>query len=70
MKKNNFEDNLKKLDEIIQKLEDGELALDESIKEYEKAMKILKESSDILSEAEGKILKVLEANSEIKIEEI
>ena len=37
-----FEDNLLEVDEIIEKLENGELTLTESIKEYENAMKLLK----------------------------
>lgn len=53
-----FEDNLLEVDEIIEKLENGELTLTESIKEYENAMKLLKKSSDLLNKAEGKILKV------------
>lgn len=70
MKKNTFEENLKSLDEIIEKLESGELSLDESIKEYETAMKLIKSSSKLLNEAEGKLLKVLEKNGNIEIEEI
>ncbi|WP_315522910.1 exodeoxyribonuclease VII small subunit [Fusobacterium massiliense] len=70
MSKNTFENNLEELDKIIKKLESGELNLDESIKEYEVAMKFIKEASKVLNEAEGKILKVIEANGEIDIEEI
>lgn len=70
MKKNNFEENLKTLDEIIEKLESGTLSLDESIKEYETAMKLIKLSSKQLNEAEGKLLKVIEKNGDIEIEEI
>ena len=70
MKKNNFEENLKNLDEIIEKLESGNLSLDDSIKEYEQAMKIIKSASKLLNEAEGKLFKVLEKNGEIDIEEI
>lgn len=70
MKKNSFEENLKSLDEIIEKLENGTLSLDESIKEYEIAMNLIKASSKLLNEAEGKLLKVLEKNGEIDIEEI
>ncbi|MDR3259567.1 MAG: exodeoxyribonuclease VII small subunit [Fusobacteriaceae bacterium] len=64
MKKNTFEENLNSIDEIIEKLENGQLNLDDSIKEYESAMKLLKESSEMLKEAEGKILKV--GNSDIE----
>ena len=70
MKKNSFEENLQNLDEIIEKLESGDLSLDDAIKEYENAMKIIKTASKMLNDAEGKLLKVLEKNGEIEIEEI
>ena len=53
---------------IIEKLDSGELSLDESIKEYEKAMKLLKKSSDLLNKAEGKIIKVALNGEEIELE--
>ena len=65
-----FEDNLLEIDEIIERLESGELSLTDSIKEYENAMKLLKKSSDLLNKAEGKILKVKEENGEILTEEV
>lgn len=68
-KVNNFEENLEAVDLIIKKLESGELNLEESIKEYEKAMKFIKKSSDILNKAEGKILKIKDVNGEIILEE-
>lgn len=70
MSKNNFETNLEKLDKIITELESGELSLDDAIKQYETAMKLIKDSSKILNEAEGKLLKVIEKNGDIDIEEI
>ena len=70
MSKNDFETNLEKLDKIITELESGELSLDDAIKQYETAMKLIKDSSKILNEAEGKLLKVIEKNGDIDIEEI
>lgn len=64
-----FETNLENIDEIIEKLESGELSLENSIKEYEKAMKLIKSSSDILERAERKIIKVSENDGEITFEE-
>lgn len=60
MGKNTFEENLENLDKIIESLESGELSLDDAIREYENAMKLIKSSSKILNEAEGKLLKVIE----------
>lgn len=69
-KSGSFEDNLLEVDEIIEKLESGELTLTESIKEYENAMKLLKKSSELLNKAEGKILKVTEESGNILTEEV
>lgn len=68
-KAGDFESNLQNIDEIIEKLESGELSLETSIKEYEKAMKLIKSSSEILDRAEGKIIKVSEAEGKINFEE-
>ena len=69
-KKKNFEERIEEIDEIIEKLEAGELSLDDSIKEYEKAIKLIKESETLLEAAEVKVMKVLEKNStEVVLEE-
>ena len=69
-KAGSFEENLIEIDGIIEKLESGELTLDESIKEYETAMKLLKKSSDLLNRAEGKVLKVVEKADGVEVEEV
>lgn len=69
-KKNSFESNIENLDRIIENLESGDLGLDESIKEYERAMKLIKKSSEMLKAAEGKIIKVSERNEEIEFSEV
>lgn len=70
-KDDSFEKNLENIDEIIEKLESGDLALEESIKEYEKAMKLLKKSSDILNKAQGKVIKITETlDNKIEFEEV
>lgn len=69
-KKNSFESNIENLDRIIENLERGDLGLDESIKEYERAMKLIKKSSEMLKAAEGKIIKVSERNEELEFSEV
>lgn len=51
----NFEETMKQLEEVVQKLENGELNLDESIKEFERGMELSKSASKYLEEAEKKI---------------
>lgn len=54
-KEESFEKNLKRLQEISDLLEDGEIGLDESIKLYEEGMKLSKICYDKLEAAELKI---------------
>lgn len=71
MKKNSFEANLAEIDSIIAKMESGELNLEDAITEYEKAMKLLKKSSDLLEAAEGKLYQVMKnQEGEVQIEEL
>ena len=51
----NFELNLKKLEELFKKLDSDELTLDESIALFEEGMKLSKKCSDKLESAERKI---------------
>ena len=50
-----YEEGLKRLSEIVEKLEDRELSLEENIKLYEEGMKLHKRLSSILKEQEGKM---------------
>ena len=58
--KNTFEESLKKLEKIIEKLEDGNVNLDDSIKSFEEGVALVKECQKQLSEAEIKIQTLLE----------
>ena len=54
-----FEDKIKELEEIINVLENGESSLDESIKKYTAAMKLVKECDEELKEIEEKVNKIV-----------
>ncbi len=56
MDKNSLETNLKELESIVSKMEQGDMALEESIKSYEKGMVLLKLCQDSLKEIEHKVL--------------
>lgn len=56
----NFEETMKQLEEVVQKLEAGDLNLDDSIKEFEKGMKLSKNASNYLENAEKKITMLVE----------
>lgn len=55
MKEIKFEDAIKRLEEISKELESGELGLDESVAKFEEGMKLSKECTKMLSEAEKRI---------------
>ncbi|WP_299266054.1 exodeoxyribonuclease VII small subunit [uncultured Leptotrichia sp.] len=69
VKKQSYEENITQIDEILEKLESEELSLDDSISEYEKAIKLIKESEKLLEAGEGKVMKVLEKNGKVEMEE-
>jgi exodeoxyribonuclease VII small subunit len=50
-----FEEALLQLEQIVQKLEKGELALEESLKLYEQGIRLSRLCHGKLEEAEGKI---------------
>lgn len=50
-----FEETMQELEKIVQELEKGNLNLDESINKFEEGMKLSKNASNYLEEAEKKI---------------
>ncbi len=55
----NFEESLNKLEDIVKKLEKGEISLEESLPLFEKGMEILSNLKDYLADAEIKIEKLI-----------
>lgn len=66
--KDSFESKLEDLEKIVSELEKGDLSLDNSVNKFEEGMKLSKECSKILEEAQKKITILLEDNGEIKEE--
>lgn len=50
-----FEKKLGRLEEIVEKMEDGELALEESLKLFEEGVKLSRECNTQLNDAEQKV---------------
>ena len=66
-KENSFESNLKKLEVIVDKLESGDIGLEESVKLYEEGMKIKKICDKKLKDIEMQIKKIkIEDNKLVK----
>ena len=61
-KEKKFEENLADLEGIVQKLENGDVALEEAIAEFQKGMKLSKELQASLDNAEKTLVKVMQAD--------
>ncbi len=59
-----FEKKLTRLEEIVQKMENGELSLDDSLKLFEEGVKLSRDCNKELSEAEQKVQKLVGVDSE------
>ena len=55
MAEQKFEDAMKRLEEIVQGLEGGDLSLEEALKVFEEGMKLVQFGSHKLEEAEKKV---------------
>ena len=65
MEELNFEESLEKLEEIVNKLETGDVPLDDAIDEFTKAMQLVKVCNTKLNNAEEAIAKIVQDNGEI-----
>lgn len=71
-KEMSFEENLSKLEEIVKKLESGDVPLDNAIAEFTEAMRLAKICDEKLKNAEEAITKLVNKDGEIvdfKVEE-
>lgn len=59
-----FEESIKELENIVEKLEKGDLSLEESLKHFEKGINLSKKCQELLSSAEQKIEKLAEVSDE------
>ncbi len=63
-KEMNFEEAMQELETITRELEKGDLSLDESVKKFEKGMKVSKKCNEILENAEKRITILLKQENE------
>lgn len=54
-KKETFESNLRRLEDVVKELESGELSLEDSLKEFEKGLEYYKKCNAIINGIEGKV---------------
>jgi exodeoxyribonuclease VII small subunit len=55
LSKLSFEQAIKKLTDIVSKIEDGQISLEQSLSQYEQGMELIKHCREILQKAEKKI---------------
>ena len=63
-----FEEASKRLNEIVRKLERGELSLDESLAAFEEGAKLIRLCNEMLDKAEQKITLLKENGEEVPFE--
>lgn len=59
-----FEKKLNRLEEIVQKMEKGDLALDDSLKLFEEGVRLSRECQVRLTEAEEKVKKLVAVDAD------
>ena len=64
--KKKFEENLQDLEAIVAKLENGDVALEEAIIEFQKGMVLSKDLQATLKNAEETLVKVMQADGSEK----
>lgn len=65
-KEETFEEKLKELEKMVLELEKGDVDLDSAIDKYTKAMKLAKECSEKLNNAEENVNKILKENGTLE----
>jgi exodeoxyribonuclease VII small subunit len=63
-----FEKKLKRLEEIVEKLESGELDIETTLELFQEGMQLGRDSRKMLDEIEIKVNKVLNADNEGNVE--
>lgn len=61
-----FEQSLAELEQLVQQMESGDMSLEQSLKAFEKGVKLTRECQKALTEAEQKVQILLEENGQLK----
>lgn len=69
MEKFTFEEGLKRLEDIVERLEQGNVPLEDAINLYEEGMKLAKALKEKLDEIEMKVEKLMETDKGFRTEE-
>ena len=58
-----FEESLEKLEKLVERMEEGDLSLEESLKTFEEGIKLTRECQQALARAEQKVKLLIDENS-------
>jgi exodeoxyribonuclease VII small subunit len=66
--KQHFEEDIKRLQKIVEELSNGKLTLGESLKKYEEGVKLAKDCSIALSDAQRKVELLMKKEGKFSLE--
>ncbi len=66
--KSTFEEDLKKLQKIVEELSSGKITLGESLKKYEEGVKLAQSCSQVLAEAQRKVELLMKKDGKFSLE--
>ncbi len=61
----NFEKAMTQLEELVEDMEQGELSLEDALKQFEKGIALAADCQQALSKAEQKVTQLIEKNAEL-----
>ena len=64
-----FEQSLGKLEQLVERMEEGDLSLEESLKTFEEGIKLTRQCQQALVKAEQKVKLLIEENGQISEED-
>ncbi|MFH1128173.1 MAG: exodeoxyribonuclease VII small subunit [Candidatus Omnitrophota bacterium] len=68
--KQSFEEEIKKLQKIVEELSSGKLTLGDSLKKYEEGVKLAQSCSVVLSEAQRKVELLMKKDGKFSLEKL
>ena len=63
-----FEDSMEELEKLVEQMEQGDISLEESLKAFERVIKLTRACQQSLQEAEQKVQILLEKNGQQNLE--
>lgn len=66
--KQSFEEDMKRLQKIVEELSSGKLALEESLKKYEEGVRLTRSCSATLNEAQRKVELLMKSDAKFSLE--